>query len=90
MARAAPVHAESHSMATLKRITSQPRPRRGSSSRAPISVVSRKGTGGSSSAASDRLPGLDAEHREDNSFKTLNPAAGSGAGDCAGEMDVRP
>ena len=76
-ARAAPVLAESHSIATLNAITSQPRPRRGSSSLAPSSVSSRKGTGGSTSAVitgfQDSMPSITRRL-----FTKDDPTAGSG------------
>jgi hypothetical protein len=49
---AVPVHAVSHSNATLTMITSQPQPRRGNISRAPTNSISSNGTGGSTSAVS--------------------------------------
>ena len=48
---ALPVHVESQSSATLVNTTNQPRPRRGSISRAPTSIKSSSGTGGNISAA---------------------------------------
>src|SRR3954469_9371686 len=50
--RTAPVQVDSQSSTTLRKITSQPRPRRGSSSRAPMRTRRSRGTGGRISAVS--------------------------------------
>jgi hypothetical protein len=62
--RAVPVQVLSHRPARLSRITIQPKPRRGRISRAPISTVTRNGTGGSSRAETIGLPGSDAHQGE--------------------------